>query len=268
MDIQRAGYYVVPPRTIVDSRAVEVDIGAAEALNGLVLDSVLADADSLIHSEAVAVPVVVIAVAIAGPVVLIAIPTAAVRWFLLAVRPVGISLLSWVIPLSVSLVWLVARLRSVSAGSAATARIPKKIERIPFGAAFRIVDLHNGHPSVARIAHELLFAPAVYTGKAEIRRIGGHLARTFEAPPLCRLSGERSQGCGSASHLHLRRTVDHYFNRAFAPIGCSSADHGRLPLTLSEYPRCEHCTHRASSHDLVFHEAQRKQLQGHSLEWW
>src|SRR6185437_2037203 len=176
--------------------------------------------------------------------------------------------LSWMVPLSVSLLRLVARLRSVSAGSAATARIPKKIEGIPFGAAFRIVDLHNGHPSVSRIAHELLFAPAVHTGEAEIRRVGGHLARTFEAPPLCRLSGERSQGCGSASHLHLRRTVDHYFNRAFAPIGCSSADHGRLPLTLSEYPRREHCTHRASSHDLVFHERRGSSFRATHWNWW
>jgi hypothetical protein len=50
-----------------------------------------------------------------------------------------------------------------------------------------VFNANYSDPAVSRIANQFLFAPAVDSGKAEIRRIDWHGCRALKPPPLWRL---------------------------------------------------------------------------------
>src|SRR5689334_20436640 len=71
---------VITSRIVVDSRAMEMDIGPAESSHGLLGHSILANTHGFVRFKPVSVSVVVFAVSVIGPVpFIIAIAVAAIR---------------------------------------------------------------------------------------------------------------------------------------------------------------------------------------------
>jgi hypothetical protein len=86
----------------------------------------------------------------------------------------------------------------------------------------RILDPNYGHPSVSRIANQLLLAPPVHSGKAKIRRIRRHCSGTLESAPLRALSTGVPQRSHISADLDLGGSIHHYFDRAFAAGGIAA----------------------------------------------
>src|SRR5436190_20675000 len=69
--IQRSSHPIVPPRTIVDRRAIEVNIVRAESACRLRKHSLLAHANRLIHAKPMPIPPVIIAIAVIGTILIL-----------------------------------------------------------------------------------------------------------------------------------------------------------------------------------------------------
>ena len=66
MDVQSSGHPILTAGTIVNGRAIEMNIGTTVSTRGLRHDGVLADPDRFVHGETVTVTAIVLAIAIVG----------------------------------------------------------------------------------------------------------------------------------------------------------------------------------------------------------
>jgi hypothetical protein len=103
-----------------------------------------------------------------------------------------------------------------------TAATPREVEGVALAAALWILNTNHGHAALPGVANQFLTAPAVYSGKAEIRRIGRHDSGAFEATPLRRLPGQIPQGSGVSADFYFGRSVDHHFDRALTAVGTAA----------------------------------------------
>jgi hypothetical protein len=107
--------------------------------------------------------------------------------------------------------------------------LDQKRSKVPFGAALWILDTHHRDTTVSRVLNQLLPAPAVNPGKAEVNRIRRQASVAVESPPLWRLAGKIPQIRSIAPNLNFGCTIYHDFDCAFPSIRTDAAHRGRPP---------------------------------------
>jgi hypothetical protein len=100
---------------------------------------------------------------------------------------------------------------------------PEDIEGIAFTSSIPVLDPNDGAAALPWIPDQILTAPAVHTGEAELSGIVRQRARALETAPLRRLAGEISQSGLIASYRNFRGTIHYHFDCTFAAIRGAAA---------------------------------------------
>jgi hypothetical protein len=124
------------------------------------------------------------------------------------------------------------RERAGSAWTSVVPAAPKKVERVAFRAALRILDADDSSAAVARVADQILPATAINARKAEAGGVAREGSVALEAAPRSRLASQIPNGALVAADLDLGGSIDHHFYGALAAVGAATADHHGSPLVL------------------------------------
>lgn len=203
---------VVSPGIVIHGKPPHPDDLTAEADIGLGCDGILADLYGLFRGKS-------IPAAIAITVTVITVTITAEGW---RGRPalVAIGLIATA----------VLGERSTVLRSWPTIISPKNVECVTFGAALRIGNLNDGGAAVARIAYQVLTAPAIHAREPKIRRIRRKRAGAFKATPLGHLTVDVTQGRRVPADFDLSPSIHHDLDGALPEVRTASADHIRSSL--------------------------------------
>ena len=210
-DLNGSDHPVVTAGVVVNRGSAENDVGPPEAVESLLTDAILANADGLLGREPArrAIPVMVTVTRKT-----IAVTREAIPATLKATPVTGND-----IPAAGKSVSGLALWRGALAVVAGAGACPDQVEGVAFRAAVPILNPHHGSAAIARIPDQILRAPAVDSLEPEVRRIIRHPAGTFEAAPLRRLAGDSPQDGTVAANFHFGDGIHDNLNGALAFVG-------------------------------------------------
>jgi hypothetical protein len=161
---------IVASGVIVHGGAPEIDTGSSQTPASFVFDPILAGSNGLIGGETAILTITAVTIIVAR--------RRAVRAAILLLRRRS----------ETAAILLRRRSAPILTGVIAAATTPENVEGVALRAIVAVLDSDHRGSAIARIANQLLAAPAIDAGKAKFARIGGHGRIAFKAAPLGRLT--------------------------------------------------------------------------------